>query len=287
MMVVMAELIRVEDPADPRLDDYRGLRDTSLRKSLESTYGLFIAEGEKVVRRSIEAGFEARSFLMAERWLEGLAGALSQAGDVPCYVVTEADAEAITGFHVHRGALASLRRRPLPRVADVLRPASRVVVLEDVVDHANVGAILRSAAALGADAALLSPRCADPLYRRAIKVSMGAVFSLPWTRVVAWHDAMDMLREAGFTTVALSLDDEAVDISTVSASARSALVVGSEGPGLSARWQQSAQLRARIPMAVGIDSLNVAAAAAVAAYALWSTPPGLEQNVTERLHTGA
>lgn len=270
MMVVMAKLIRVDDPADSRLNDYRSLRDTSLRKSLESAHGLFIAEGEKVVRRGVDAGFEARSFLMAERWLEGLAAELAHAGDVPCYVVSEADAETITGFHVHRGALASLRRRPLPRVADVLRQATRVVVLEDVVDHANVGAILRSAAALGADAALLSPRCADPLYRRAIKVSMGAVFSLPWTRVDAWHDAMEMLGEFGFSTVALSLGDEAVDISTVSASARTALVVGSEGSGLSERWQQSAQLRVRIPMAAGIDSLNVAAAAAVAAYALWS-----------------
>lgn len=273
MMVAMAELIRIDDPTDPRLDDYRSLRDTSLRKSLESAHGLFIAEGEKVVRRSVGAGFEARSFLMAERWLAGLEDELARAGDVPCYVVSEADAETITGFHVHRGALASLRRQPLPTVADVLRHASRVIVLEDVVDHANVGAILRSAAALGADAALLSPRCADPLYRRAIKVSMGAVFSLPWTRVEAWRDAMEMLGERGFTTVALSLDDEAVDISTVPASTRTALVVGSEGPGLSERWQQSARVRARIPMAAGIDSLNVAAAAAVAAYALWSSPP--------------
>lgn len=272
MMVAMAELIRIDDPADTRLDDYRNLRDVSLRKSLESAHGLFIAEGEKVVRRSVDAGFEARSFLMAERWLVGLRETLAHAGDAPCYVVSEADAETITGFHVHRGALASLRRRPLPTVADVLRHATRVVVLEDIVDHTNVGAILRSTAALGAHAALLSPRCADPLYRRAIKVSMGAVFSLPWTRVDAWHEAMEMLRECGFTTVALSLDDDAVDISTVHASARTALVVGSEGPGLSERWQQSAQLRARIPMAAGIDSLNVAAAAAVAAYALWSPP---------------
>ena len=272
MMVVMAELIRVDDPADPRLDDYRSLRDTSLRKSLESAHGLFIAEGEKVVRRSVEAGFEARSFLMAERWLEGLADELAQAGDVPCYVVSEADAETITGFHVHRGALASLRRRPLPKVADVLRHATRVVVLEDVMDHTNVGAILRSTAALGADAALLSPRCADPLYRRAIKVSMGAVFSLPWTRVDDWYDAIEVLAAAGFTTVALTLDGDAIDVAAPAGGGKTALIVGSEGPGMSERWQQSADVRARIPMAAGVDSLNVAAAAAVAAYALWVRP---------------
>ncbi|MGI8993896.1 MAG: TrmH family RNA methyltransferase, partial [Nocardioidaceae bacterium] len=156
--------------------------------------------------------------------------------------------------------------------ADVLRHATRVVVLEDVVDHTNVGAILRSTAALGADAALLSPRCADPLYRRAIKVSMGAVFSLPWTRVDDWYDAIEVLAAAGFTTVALTLDGDAIDVAAPAGGGKTALIVGSEGPGMSERWQQSADVRARIPMAAGVDSLNVAAAAAVAAYALWVRP---------------
>ncbi len=161
----MATLVDITDPADPRLADYRDLRDVSLRKHLEAEHGLFLAEGEKVVRRAVEAGYEPRSFLMAPRWLDGLADVLDRS-DAPCYVVAEALAEQVTGFHVHRGALASLRRTPLPTVASVLDGARSVLVLEDVVDHTNVGAIFRSGAALGFDAVLLSPRCADPLYRR-------------------------------------------------------------------------------------------------------------------------
>ncbi|MGZ6804868.1 MAG: TrmH family RNA methyltransferase, partial [Nocardioidaceae bacterium] len=200
----MATLIEVTDAADPRLGDYRDLRDVELRKHLEAEHGLFLAEGEKVVRRAVEAGFPARSFLMAPRWLDGLADVL-EASDAPCYVVSEALAEQVTGFHVHRGALASLERRPLPSVADVLADARTVVVLEDIVDHTNVGAVLRSAAALGVDAVLLSPRCADPLYRRAVKVAMGAVFTLPYARIDDWYDALPAVSRAGFTTVAMTL----------------------------------------------------------------------------------
>jgi len=268
----MAELIEITDPADPRLDDYRNLRDVTLRRTLEHEYGLFIAEGEKVVRRAVAAGYRPRSFAMTARWLDGLAGELA-ASDAPCYVVGDAEVEAVTGFHVHRGALASMHRRPLPTVADVLADARRVLVLEDIVDHANVGALLRSAAALGADAALLSPRCADPLYRRAIKVAMGAVFNLQWTRVDDWYEAISDLAARGFTTVALTLAEDAVPLDDVSVSGPSALLVGAEGPGLSAHWQQAAAVRATIPMAAGIDSLNVAAAAAVACNALWSQRP--------------
>ena len=170
----MAELTEVTDPDDPRLADYRDLRDVELRKHLEAEHGLFLAEGEKVVRRAVEAGYSPRSFLMAPRWLDGLADVLGGT-DAPCYVVSEALAEQVTGFHVHRGALASLRRRPLPSLDDVLAGARTVLVLEDIVDHTNVGAILRSGAALDIDAVLLSPRCADPLYRRSVKVAMGAV----------------------------------------------------------------------------------------------------------------
>ncbi len=265
----MARLMPVDDDADPRLADYRNLRDVTLRKSLESEHGLFIAEGGKVVRRAVQAGYAVRSFLMTRRWLEGLTDTLHAAGDAPCYVVSEAVAERVTGFHVHRGALASLHRRPLRPVEEVLDGAKRVIVLEDLVDHANVGAILRSAAALGADAALLSPRCADPFYRRSIKVSMGAVFSLPWTRVEHWYDALPTLTEAGFTTVALTLADDSVDLASVTAADRSAIVIGAEGSGLSGRWLDAAVVRARIPMVAGIDSLNAAAASAVACHALW------------------
>jgi len=262
----MATLVEVADPADPRLADYRDLRDVELRRNLEAEHGLFLAEGEKVVRRAVTAGFTPRSFLMAPRWLEGLADELSTT-DAPCYVVSEALAEEVTGFHVHRGALASLERRPLPSVAEVLEGARSVLVLEDIVDHTNVGAIFRSGAALGFDAVLLAPRCADPLYRRSIKVGMGAVFTTPWTRLPDWYDALPALGSAGFTTVALTLAPDAVPVEeAVAGLDRVALVLGSEGHGLSARWEQSADRRAIIPMAAGIDSLNVAAATAVACY---------------------
>jgi tRNA G18 (ribose-2'-O)-methylase SpoU len=262
----VTRLIEVSDADDPRLADYRDLRDVQLRTHLEAEHGLFLAEGEKVVRRAVEAGFTPRSFLMAPRWLEGLSDVLD-AGDAPCYVVSEALAEQVTGFHVHRGALASLARRPLPSLDDVLVGARRVLVLEDVVDHTNVGAIFRCGAAFGFDAVLLAPRCADPLYRRSIKVAMGAVFSTPWTRLPDWYDALPDLAARGFTTVALTLADDAVPIEGAAADAdRVALVLGSEGHGLSPRWEASADRRAVIPMREGIDSLNVAAAAAVACY---------------------
>lgn len=264
----MAELVEVADAGDPRLADYRHLRDVSLRRSLESERGLFLAEGEKVVRRAVEAGHRPRSFLMARRWLESLADVLAGWPQVPCYVVSEALAEQVTGFHVHRGALASLHRAPLPPVTDVLAGARRVVVLEDVVDHTNVGAIFRAAAALGFGGCLLSPRCADPLYRRAVKVSMGAVFSLPYARLEDWHGAVPLLSAAGLTSYALTPAPDAVDLDAVVPAARVALLVGSEGPGLSTRWQEAADVRVRIPMAAGIDSLNVAAATAVACWAL-------------------
>jgi tRNA G18 (ribose-2'-O)-methylase SpoU len=260
-------LVEISDPDDPRLADYRDLRDVELRKHLESEHGLFLAEGEKVVRRAVEAGYDARSFLMAPRWLDGLADVLATSTG-PVYVLSEALIEQVTGFHVHRGALASLHRRTLRSVDDVLEGARSVLVLEDLVDHTNVGAVFRSGAALGFDAVLLAPRCADPLYRRSIKVGMGAVFSTPWTRLPDWYDALPDLSRRGFTTVALTLGPDSVPIEEAVADVdRLALVLGSEGHGLSARWEASADRRAVIPMAAGIDSLNVAAASAVACYA--------------------
>ena len=266
----MSELVEVADPEDPRLADYRDLRDVQLRRHLEAEHGLFLAEGEKVVRRAVEAGHPVRSFLMAPRWLDGLADVLATT-DAPCYVVSEDLAEQVTGFHVHRGALASLERRPLPSLDAVVADARTVLVLEDVVDHTNVGAMFRSGAALGVDAVLLAPRCADPLYRRAVKVAMGAVFALPWTRLPDWYDALPDLSRRGFTTVALTLAEGAVPIEeAVAGCDRVALVMGGEGHGLSSRWTESADRRAVIPMAAGVDSLNVAAASAVACYVVRS-----------------
>ncbi|MDP9823062.1 TrmH family RNA methyltransferase [Nocardioides massiliensis] len=262
----MARLVEIHDAADERLADYRDLRDVTLRRSIEAEHGLFLAEGEKVVRRAVQAGHPVRSFLMAPRWLDSLADVL-EATDAPCFVVDERLAEAVTGFHVHRGALASMHRTPLPDVDEVLDGARTVVVLEDIVDHTNVGAVLRTCAALGVDAVLLSPRCADPLYRRAVKVAMGAVFSVPWTRVPEWYDALLDLEQRGFTTVALTLADDAVPLEDVVAGLdRVALVLGTEGHGISPRWQATAAHRAVIPMQPGVDSLNVGAAAAIACY---------------------
>jgi tRNA G18 (ribose-2'-O)-methylase SpoU len=263
--------LTITDASDPRLADYVSLRDASLRRHLESDQGLFIAEGAKVIRRAVGAGYRPRSFLLAERWLEGLHDVFTRWPAAPVYVVTEDLAEQVTGFHVHRGALASLHREQRHSV-EALLAQQRLVVLEDIVDHTNVGAILRNAAGLGWDGALLSPRAADPLYRRSIKVSMGAVFSLPWARLIDWQDAPQLLSAAGFLTVALSLAPDAVELSQLAASitpqSRIAVLLGTEGAGLSTRWSDGAAVRARIPMSAGIDSLNVAAAGAIACYSL-------------------
>jgi tRNA G18 (ribose-2'-O)-methylase SpoU len=263
--------LTVTDSGDPRLADYVRLREVSLRRHLEAEQGLFIAEGAKVIRRAIEAGYRPRSFLLAERWLDGLYDVFTRWPAVPVYVVTEDVAEQVTGFHVHRGALASLQREQRHSVEEILA-LQRLVVLEDIVDHTNVGAILRNAAGLGWDGALLSPRAADPLYRRSIKVSMGAVFSLPWARLEDWGAAPQLLSAAGFLTVALSLAADAVEVrqlaSSLTPQTRIALMFGTEGSGLSKRWLDGATVRSRIPMSAGIDSLNVAAAAAIACYSL-------------------
>jgi len=208
---------------------------------------------------------------MAPRWLDGLADVLART-DAPCYVVTETLAQRVTGFHVHRGALAALHRRPLPAVEEVLARAparSRVAVLEDLVDHANVGAAFRNAAALGVDAVLTTPRCADPLYRRSIKVSMGAVFAVPWTRSGPWPEAVERLHEHGYTVVAMALGDASITLDALVAGDhdRLAFVFGTEGAGVSPRTLARSDVSVRIPMAPGVDSLNVAAATAVTFYA--------------------
>ncbi|MEJ7635811.1 RNA methyltransferase [Aeromicrobium sp.] len=264
----MAEIVRLDDLEDPRLRDYVDLRDVQLRLRLETDRGLFLAEGEKVVRRAIESGHRARSFLMSPRWLDRLADLL-EGSDAPCFVLDDASIERLTGFHVHRGALAAVDRPELASPRSVLAGARRVVVVEDLVDHTNVGATFRAVAALGFDAVLLSPRCADPLYRRAIKVSMGSVFWLPYARVDDWYSAPELLREAGFTTYAMTLSEDSVAIDSVPHDVdRLALVVGSEGHGLSPHWEKSADHRVTIPMSADIDSLNVASAVAVACWEL-------------------
>jgi tRNA G18 (ribose-2'-O)-methylase SpoU len=262
---------RVTEVDDPRLADYTRLTDVTLRTSLESAHGLFIAEGTKVISRAVAAGYPMRSVLLAERRLGDLP-ALPATG-APVYVVPDETAERLTGYRIHRGALASLCRKPLPDAAELCAASRRVVVLEDLVDHGNVGAIFRCAAALGVDAVFLSPRCADPLYRRAVKVSMGAVFAIPYTRMTGWHDGLAGLRATGFRLLALTPDQAAAPIGEIEPGERTALLLGTEGDGLSSRWLHAADQAVRIPMhpgalAAGVDSLNVVAAAAIACHLL-------------------
>lgn len=264
----MARIEHVADPDDPRLRDFTGLRDVQLRTRREADEGFFLAEGAKTIQRALGAGYAPRAFLVTERWLPSVTEPAGLSG-APVLVVADDLMDATTGFHVHRGALASMHRRALPELDDVLEGATRVVVLEDLSDHTNLGAIFRSAAALGFDAVLLTPRCADPLYRRAVRTSMGAVFALPWTRI-PWFEGPDLLRARGFEVAALTPAPDAVDLRDVrpEPETRLALALGSEGHGLSERWLGAADLRVRIAMRHGVDSLNVGAAAAVAFHAL-------------------
>lgn len=262
----------VQDPGEERLRDYLGLTDVALRRVVEPERGLYMAESEKVIRRALAAGHRLRSLLMTPRWVEEWPDLLATAGDqgAPVYVAAPQVAEQLTGFHLHRGVLAAMHRPELPSVESVVAGARRVAVLEDVVDHTNVGAVFRSAAALGVDAVLVTPRCADPLYRRSVRVSMGTVFQVPWTRVDPWPEGLQALRGLGFTVAALALSDDAVSLEDVEADPpdRLAVVLGTEGDGLSSRTVAAADLVVRIPMGGGVDSLNVAAASAVAFWAL-------------------
>ncbi|MFF0743697.1 TrmH family RNA methyltransferase [Streptomyces sp. NPDC004111] len=281
----MADLLTIDDPDDPRLSDYTNLTDVELRRRREPAEGLFIAEGEKVIRRARRAGYEMRSMLLSAKWIDVMRDVIDEV-PAPVYAVSPNLAERVTGYHVHRGALASMQRRPLPAAADLLaaapgpqesqdRTVRRVAVFEDIVDHANLGAAFRNAAALGVDAVLLSPRCADPLYRRAVKVSMGAVFQVPWTRLNSWPQDLGLLRAAGFTTAALCLSDQAITLDELAArdDERLALIFGTEGDGLTAEALMGADEHVRIPMDAGVDSLNVAAASAVAFYATRARRP--------------
>ena len=264
--------IEITDPADDRVRDYFTLTDVALRTKVEPERGLYLAESEKVVRRALAAGHRPRSFLMGQRWLTDLSDLVEQAESqsVPVYFAQPGVIETMTGFHLHRGVLASMHRPQLVAPAVLLQNASRVVILEDIVDHTNVGAVFRSAAALGVDAVLITPRCADPLYRRAVRVSMGTVFQVPWTRIDHWPAGVQVLRDHGFTVAAFALGDGAISLDDLAAHQpdRLAMIFGTEGDGLSRLAIKGADLAVKIPMAPGVDSLNMAAASAVAIWAL-------------------
>jgi tRNA G18 (ribose-2'-O)-methylase SpoU len=259
---------QITQPDDERIADYRALTDVELRTRWEPPHGLFIAEGELVLRRALRAGYVPRSFLVDRRRVDQLAD-LDEAG-APVYAADQAVLEKATGFHVHRGVLASFHRRELPAAADVLGAARRVAILEDVNNHTNLGAIFRGAAALGIDAVLLSPSCADPLYRRSVRVSMGEVFAVPYARLEPWPDGLAQVRAAGFAVLALTPAADALPIQRLDPDlrARAALLLGAEGAGLTAAAQAASDVKVVIPMRRGVDSLNVAAAAAVAFWEL-------------------
>lgn len=261
-------ILHVADAGDDRLADYRSLTDVALRRRMEPASGLYMAEGAKVISRALAAGHQPRSLLVSERWLDSVGPLVDP--QVPIYVAPPAVLESVTGYDVHRGALAAMHRPPLAAARDVVKDARLVVVLEGIVDHTNVGAVFRSAAGLGADAVLVSPTCADPLYRRSVKVSMGTVFQVPWTRIEPWPEGLGGLREAGFTVAALALADDAVALGDFARAGheRIALVMGTEGGGLTQGALAAADAVVTIPMLGGVDSLNVAAASAVAVWAL-------------------
>jgi len=256
--------VPVDDPADARLADYVDLADVDVRRRVEAERGFFIAESPLVVRRLLESRRRVRSVLVTPRQYDALVDAFDRAAlAAPVYVAPDAVLRRVVGFDLHRGAVAAAERWPLPAVADVLRDARRVAVLEKVNDHENLGVLFRSAAALGVDAVLLDPECSDPLYRRCVRVSIGHVLRIPWTRV----GSVDEVRRAGLTTFALTPSADATPLGRVDWPERAALLFGAEGPGLSDRWLAGADHRVRIPMRPGADSLNVASEAAVAFYA--------------------
>ncbi len=272
MMLSMAATVFIDSAADPMLADYRALTDVELRRRAEPAEGIFIAEGELVMRRAVGAGYPMRSALTSERWLPTVLP-LVDGLDVPVYVGSEDVLREITGFHVHRGALAAMARLPLPSAESLLLTARRVIVLEDVNSHTNLGAIFRCAAGLGMDAVLLTPSCADPLYRRSVRVSMGEVFAIPYARFASWPSGLQELASSGFELLALTPAASATPIDHLRApdDAKLALLLGAEGPGLSPQALAAAR-PIRIPMSNGVDSLNVAAAAAVACYAVRVRP---------------
>lgn len=291
------QFITIDSIDDERVAAYTNLTEIQLRNRLEPERGLFIAESPKVIDRALAAGREPISLLVEEPWIEGMSQTFDvvdkQWGtDIPVYVASPEQLRQLTGYRLHRGALSAMRRWPLPSVEETCRDARRVAVMENIVDHTNVGALMRSAAALDVDAVLVTPSCGDPLYRRAARVSMGTVFQIPWTRIGGddkhfWpRRGLEELRSLGFTTVAMALSDDSISLDELTRRLNNspesadhidklALIFGTEGDGLSRHTIAGADLTVKIPMSHGVDSLNVAASSAVAFYA--TSPKRAEQ----------
>lgn len=291
------QFITIDSIDDERVAAYTNLTEIQLRNRLEPERGLFIAESPKVIDRALAAGREPISLLVEEPWIEGMSQTFDVVDkrwgtDIPVYVASPEQLRQLTGYRLHRGALSAMRRWPLPSVEETCRDARRVAVIENIVDHTNVGALMRSAAALDVDAVLVTPSCGDPLYRRAARVSMGTVFQIPWTRIGGddkhfWpRRGLEELRSLGFTTVAMALSDDSISLDELTRRLNNspesadhidklALIFGTEGDGLSRHTIAGADLTVKIPMSHGVDSLNVAASSAVAFYA--TSPKRAEQ----------
>jgi len=291
------QFITIDSIDDERVAAYTNLTEIQLRNRLEPERGLFIAESPKVIDRALAAGREPISLLVEEPWIEGMSQTFDVVDkrwgtDIPVYVASPEQLRQLTGYRLHRGALSAMRRWPLPSVEETCRDARRVAVMENIVDHTNVGALMRSAAALDVDAVLVPPSCGDPLYRRAARVSMGTVFQIPWTRIGGddkhfWpRRGLEELRSLGFTTVAMALSDDSISLDELTRRLNNspesadhidklALIFGTEGDGLSRHTIAGADLTVKIPMSHGVDSLNVAASSAVAFYA--TSPKRAEQ----------
>ena len=291
------QFITIDSIDDERVAAYTNLTEIQLRNRLEPERGLFIAESPKVIDRALAAGREPISLLVDEPWIEGMSQTFDVVDkrwgtDIPVYVASPEQLRQLTGYRLHRGALSAMRRWPLPSVEETCRDARRVAVMENIVDHTNVGALMRSAAALDVDAVLVTPSCGDPLYRRAARVSMGTVFQIPWTRIGGddkhfWpRRGLEELRSLGFTTVAMALSDDSISLDELTRRLNNspesadhidklALIFGTEGDGLSRHTIAGADLTVKIPMSHGVDSLNVAASSAVAFYA--TSPKRAEQ----------
>lgn len=291
------QFITIDSIDDERVAAYTNLTEIQLRNRLEPERGLFIAESPKVIDRALAAGREPISLLVEEPWIEGMSQTFDVVDkrwgtDIPVYVASPEQLRQLTGYRLHRGALSAMRRWPLPSVEETCSDARRVAVMENIVDHTNVGALMRSAAALDVDAVLVTPSCGDPLYRRAARVSMGTVFQIPWTRIGGddkhfWpRRGLEELRSLGFTTVAMALSDDSISLDELTRRLNNspesadhidklALIFGTEGDGLSRHTIAGADLTVKIPMSHGVDSLNVAASSAVAFYA--TSPKRAEQ----------
>ena len=291
------QFITIDSIDDERVAAYTNLTEIQLRNRLEPERGLFIAESPKVIARALAAGREPISLLVEEPWIEGMSQTFDVVDkrwgtDIPVYVASPEQLRQLTGYRLHRGALSAMRRWPLPSVEETCRDARRVAGMENIVDHTNVGALMRSAAALDVDAVLVTPSCGDPLYRRAARVSMGTVFQIPWTRIGGddkhfWpRRGLEELRSLGFTTVAMALSDDSISLDELTRRLNNspesadhidklALIFGTEGDGLSRHTIAGADLTVKIPMSHGVDSLNVAASSAVAFYA--TSPKRAEQ----------